>query len=202
VEGYQSPPRLIPKRKPHTCKALKEREPAGIGLAAVVPTVFVLMPPATARSFAFPTPHAGTAFRTRRPARNALLAAYVVPSAIVAATVVGSYRRREAFCCGSVSSRPDRRRQRRPGGKNAHREESKSCIECLHKRTPFRFRQWIRATTACTWRSLRMWVSAFVVRLGKYSFVHRSPDAGLGRLAIPAAIRALETASGSEFSRR
>ena len=100
-----------------------------IGLAAVVPTVFVLMPPATARSFAFPTPHAGTAFRTRRPARNALLAAYVVPSAIVAATVVGSYRRRDAFCCGSVSSRPDRRRQRRPGGKNAHPEESKSCIE-------------------------------------------------------------------------
>jgi hypothetical protein len=139
------------------------------------------MPPATARSCAFPTPHAGTAFRTRRPARNALLAAYVVPSAIVAATVVGSYRRREAFYCGSVRSRPDRRRQRRPGGKNAHREESKSCIECLHKRTPFRFRQWIRATTACTWRSLRMWVSAFVVRLGKYSFVHRSPDAGPGR---------------------
>jgi hypothetical protein len=40
VEGYQLPPRLIPKRKPHTYKALKEREPAGtpeLGMVAQHP---------------------------------------------------------------------------------------------------------------------------------------------------------------------
>jgi hypothetical protein len=29
LEGYEPLPRLIPKRKPHTCKTLNEREPAG-----------------------------------------------------------------------------------------------------------------------------------------------------------------------------
>jgi hypothetical protein len=80
-------------------------------------------------------------------------------------------------CVQSTRPAPPERARRK---EHPSRREQ-SCIECLHKRIPFRFRQWIRAPRACTWRSLRMWVSAFVVRLGKYSFVHRSPDAGLGR---------------------
>jgi hypothetical protein len=110
-----------------------------VGLAAVVPAAVALMPPATARPFAFSSPHTGTALIGTRSARN--IAAHVVPSAIVAATFVGSYRRRQDFRCGPVSGRPGRCCHRRSTGKNADREESESCKVCLHKRTLFRFRR-------------------------------------------------------------
>jgi hypothetical protein len=107
---------------------------ASVSLAAVVPAAVVLMPPAAARTFASPTPQTGVALtRTCRPARNAPFATQIMPSALVASTLVGRYWRRQVFRRELVCRRSDRRCQGRPGRKNAHREEGESCIESLHE---------------------------------------------------------------------
>jgi hypothetical protein len=117
------------------------------------------MPPATARPFAPPSPHAdATLTWAFWSACFATLAAHIVPPAFVAATLGDSHTCSQAFVCRPINNRPDWCCHRRPAGNDTHRKKSKGRIDCLHRSTPFRFRQSQQTPTAAA-SSPRVWVT-------------------------------------------
>jgi hypothetical protein len=126
-----------------------------------------LMPPATARPFAPPSPHAGANFTWALwSACFATLAAHIVPPAFVAATLVASHTCSQAFDSGPVNNRPDWCCHRRPAGNDTDRKKSKGRIDCLHRSTPFRFRQSQQTPTAAA-SSPRVWATLWLSQTRK-----------------------------------